>query len=164
MNRAKTILSICSLIIFLLMVKRFYTEALVYEPLTEFQVHTFLTDTKTRLKPESAHREQRAAIQDITLTKLFRMERPVLPPRPLTAIAPPPPPAPEPPPQMVLKGIILEPDGKYRAYIEIDGKRLISLRLGEGVDNITLTEIKERSVSLKWKEQTVELSIDQKRR
>ncbi len=65
---------------------------------------------------------------------------------------------------MVLKGVILDPDGKYRAYIEIDGKKIISLGKGEGLDNITVTDIKERSISLKWKEQTMELSIEPRKR
>lgn len=163
MNALRTWLAISGLLLFVLSFERFYREAIAYSP-------SEITGMRNQ-KPEPGEqksylKEKKDTIPSINgvITKLFGIEEIKMPEKPLTVVAPPPPPPPEPPPQMVLKGIILEPDGRYRAFIEIDGKKMLSLRAGEGVDNIIVNDIKERSVSLRWKDQTMELSIEPKRR
>jgi hypothetical protein len=159
----KTILTVSGLIIFILSLKRFYTEALTYNPGEEIASVAFHYDRQVKEQTITGTKKTEGLRPDF-LNVLFGIEKVKISTQPPVVIAPPPPPPPENPPQMVLKGIVLEPDGGLRAYIEVDGKRIISLRAGEGVDNITVTDIKERSVSLRWKDQIVELSIEQKRR
>lgn len=164
MKRLKTFIAISGLLILIVSLERFYTYAFLYDPVRADHREGAISETR---KGEDKKQEKKftkePSIKE-SLVKLFGVHEIKMPEKPLPEIAPPPPPPPENPPQMVLKGVILEPEGKYRAYIEIDGKRTVSLRAGEGVDNITVTDIKERRVSLRWKDQTMELSIEPKRR
>ncbi len=190
-NRLKTLLSFSALIIFIMNLERFYTEALTYQresPPAGVEVQTLTSgvhrveDSFPPVRPPTVtsppskgnsgkeNKEKVITPQRLDLKGLFgiTVTSPLskelkMPPQPLPVVAPPPSTAPERPPQMVLKGIILEPDGDYRAYIEIDGKRVISLRRGEGIDDITATDIRERSVEIRWKEETLKLSIDPRR-
>ncbi len=164
MKRLKTFIAISGLLIFILSLERFYTYAFIYDPLRSDYIPETIHETQNKQDKKQGEKIIKEPSIKESLMKLFGVHEIKMPEKPLTAIAPPPPPPPEPPPQMVLKGIILEPDGRYRAFIEIDGKKMLSLRTGEGVDNITVTDIKERRVSLRWKDQTMELSIEPKRR
>ncbi|MCX7793778.1 MAG: hypothetical protein N2257_05165 [Thermodesulfovibrionales bacterium] len=161
MKNLRTWLVLSGFILLAISLERFYRQAISYDPLiaapglerTTSNAQVIQNTEKDKPKPEKG-----------ILINLFGIEEIRMPEKPLTTVAPPPPPPPEPPPQIILKGVILEPDGRYRAYIEIDGRKILSLRAGEGVDNITITDIKERSVSLRWKDQSMELSIEPKRR
>jgi type II secretory pathway component PulC len=168
MKDFKTILTLTGLIIFIFSIERFYTEALSYNPSKELKIKEREKENPLSTKRgTSATNQVEARLRP--LNSLFGIEKvkktspQVSPPPPANppAVTPPPP---ETPPQLVLKGIILEPDGRLRAFIEINGKKIVSLRKGEGIENLTVTDIKERSVSLRWKDQIVELSIEQKRR
>ncbi len=164
MKRLKTFIAISGLLTFILSVERFYTYAFIYDPLrSDYRPETIHEPQKQKDNRQEKKPLKEPSIKE-SLVRLFGIHEIKRPEKPLTTIAPPPPPSPpEQPPQMVLKGIILEPGGTYRAYIEIDGKKMLSLRAGEGVDNIIITDIKERRVSLRWKDQTLELSIEPKR-
>jgi|GEM_PF-2660538 len=163
MINLKTLLTVSGLIIFILSLKRFYTEALTYNPVEKIASLAVEDDRQVKEQTITGRKKPEGLRPDV-FNVLFGIEKVKISTQPPVVITPSPPLPPENPPQMVLKGIVLEPDGGLRAFIEIDGKKVISLRSGEGVNNILLTDIKERSVSLRWKDQTVVLSIDPKRR
>lgn len=163
MKRLKTFIAISGLLTLIVSLERFYTFAFVYDPLRSDHRPETIQKTQKRQDIEKEKKPIKEPPIKESLVKLFGVHEIKIPEKPLTTIAPPPPPQPEQPPQIVLKGVILEPDGRYRAYIEIDGKKMLSLRAGEGVDHIMITDIQERRVSLRWKEQTMELSIEPKK-
>ncbi len=151
----KNIVLILSVVLFIFSFKRFMDGAVSYEPGAYLDERTQLEIEKDKKKSVEGAR----ILNTEDIKRLFIPESArKMPEEDLKVVAPPPPPQIEKVPEMVLRGILRHDDGSYTAFIEID-KVVIPLRKGEGIDNISVLDITERRVSIKWKEQRLELSL-----
>ncbi len=153
MNGKNTVL-ILSLILLIFSFKRFMDDAVSYEP------SVYLNEgSGVRVEQEKKKGiDNLRTINTKDMKRLFIPERErKMPEEGLQVVAPSPPPI-EKVPEMVLKGILRHDDGSFTAFIEID-MVVVPLRKGEGIDNISVLDITERRVSIKWKEQKLELSL-----
>ena len=89
---------------------------------------------------------------------LFSAQRTYMEPKPVRIAAPPPPPPKR--PDLALKGIVLDTFGDYVAFIEINQAKSTQLRTGDKVEDIEVSAISEKSVVLKWMDETITLSIE----
>lgn len=65
----------------------------------------------------------------------------------------------EKPPELKLKGIIQGPDGEYIALIQTQEGKTLKLRRGEEREGLTIEMIDPVSVTLRWEESTIELTL-----
>jgi len=63
-------------------------------------------------------------------------------------------------PEMTLKGIVLDQFGDYIAYIEKDRARPVPVRKGDRLDDVDVVDVKQKSVELRWNEETISLSLE----
>lgn len=68
----------------------------------------------------------------------------------------------EPPkrPDMNLKGVVCDQLGDFIAYIEKDRAKAVPVRKGDSLDDVEVIDIKEKSVELRWNEETISLSLE----
>lgn len=149
----KNVFFIISVILFAISLWRFIDSAIYYEPSWSYETGKSVEGDQMNDKKDSDNIRN---LSDDDMRKIFVSRRYTeMPEHDLQVIAPPPP---ERIPEMVLKGIIKHDDGTYTAFIEID-KVVIPLRKGEGIDNISVIDITERRISIKWKDQQLQLSL-----
>ncbi|RMG04512.1 MAG: hypothetical protein D6726_03215 [Nitrospirae bacterium] len=63
------------------------------------------------------------------------------------------------PPELKLKGIIQGPEGEYIALIQTQEGKTLKLRSGEEREGLTIETIDPVSVTLRWEESTIELTL-----
>jgi hypothetical protein len=99
--------------------------------------------------------------RDIAGKNLFSQERGRKPKveKPPEQITRPAPPRPEPLPRLTLSGIIKNPDGSLTAYIKVGENPVTGVRMGDKVYGVTVEEIEERSVKLRWREREIMLKL-----
>lgn len=144
-------------IVVVILLRDLYKEVIAYNPLAdiEFQVRENSAGTK-----QADAAVKTGWSREIIDNNLFGPSRtPIMPP-------PPKPPGPIKPieipkrPDMSLKGIILDQFGDYVAYIEKDKSRPVQVRQGDRLDDVDVIEIKQKSVELRWNDETIFLSLD----
>lgn len=142
-------------VLFVFVAWNFMTEGLLYNPLSEGIVK------KAKIKESVPSKTSYSAAWDASIAEknLFNPLRTYKEPKPP---APPPPPPPPPPkkPDLVLKGIVLDTFGDYVAYVEINQQKVTQLRKGDKVEDIEVSDITEKSVVLKWLNETITLTIE----
>ncbi len=62
-------------------------------------------------------------------------------------------------PELTLKGIVLNQYNEYVAYISKDRDRTVAAREGDRIDDLKVTGITEREVTLEWKGRRITLSL-----
>ncbi len=65
----------------------------------------------------------------------------------------------EPMPEVILSGIIKNPDGSYTAYIKVGENPVSSVRVGDLMHAVSVKVIKERHLELDWKGNAISLSL-----
>ncbi|MBI4689897.1 MAG: hypothetical protein HY754_06485 [Nitrospirae bacterium] len=63
-------------------------------------------------------------------------------------------------PEVNLRGIVFDQYGDYIAYLEKDRAKPVPVRKGDKLDDIEVVDVKQRSVELRWNEETISLSLD----
>jgi hypothetical protein len=63
------------------------------------------------------------------------------------------------PPEIVLKGVMLTRSGLYEAYIEVEKNQPVLVREGQTLEDIYVMGIKEKTVTLKWKNKIIKLDL-----
>ncbi len=140
-------------LIILILLKDLYREAIVYNPLRgiEAKVQEAINNSGKVLPVfESGWGKE------IAENNLFSPSRSPVQPKSQIQMK-----GVEPPkkPEMHLKGIVLDQSGDYIAYIEKDKAKAVPVRKGDKLDDVEVIDIKEKSVDLKWNEETISLSI-----
>jgi hypothetical protein len=150
----KIIMLVIVVCIFLFVSWKFVVNAVLYNPLADIFVK------KATIKQSEPAKGAYAAVWDkiIYEKNLFNTLRTHIEPKPVRAAAPPPPPPKK--PDLTLKGIILDTFGDYVAYVEINQAKSIQLRVGDKVEDIEVSDITEKSVVLKWMNETITLTSE----
>ena len=139
--------------LFLFMSWKFTVSAVLYNPLSDIFVK------KAKIKEsEPAKAAYTPAWDKIIYEKnLFNTLRTYMEPKPVRTVPLPPPPK---KPELTLKGIVLDTFGDYVAYVEINQAKSTQLRKGDKVEDIEVSDITEKSVVLKWLNETITLTIE----
>lgn len=141
------------LLLFLYTVWNFYSEAIIYDPMSELSVKQSVIKEKEGIV--SAYKT--AWSSDIEQMNLFSPARTHIKPKPVVITVPV-----EPPrrPDLVLKGIVSDTFGEYVSYIEIDKTKAVAMRKGDKLEDIEVVDISSRKVMLQWNGEKIELSIE----
>ncbi|MBI5632207.1 MAG: hypothetical protein HZA15_01855 [Nitrospirae bacterium] len=149
----KIIMLVVAAALFLFVSWQFIAGAVLYNPLSE----TLVKKAKIR-ESEPIKATYTVAWDKIIYEKnLFNTLRTYMEPKPVRAAVPPPPPPKK--PDLVLKGIILDTFGDYVAYVEINQAKA-TLRKGDKIEDIEVSDISEKAVVLKWMSETITLTIE----
>ena len=140
-------------VLFLYTVWNFYSEAVIYDPMSELSVKQ--SNIRGQEKIISAYKA--AWSSEIEEKNLFNPSRTYTIPKPVVVTAPV-----EPPrrPELVLKGIVADTFGEYVSYIEIDKAKAVSMRRGDKLEGIEVVDISSRKVVLQWNGEKITLSIE----
>lgn len=149
----KIIMLIIAAALFLFVSWQFIAGAVLYNPLSDVLVK------KAKIRESEPIKATYAAAWDkiIFEKNLFNTLRTYMEPKPVRAAVPPPPPPKK--PDLVLKGIILDTFGDYVAYVEINQAKS-TLRKGDKIEDIEVSDISEKAVVLKWMSETITLTIE----
>lgn len=142
--------------VFLYITWNFYSAAIKYDPLGAVS-QTHIKDKG----PDSAELLQyaKAWTKEIYEKNLFSPSRSYSEPKPIALTNTPfiPPPM---RPNLVLKGIVLDTFGDFIGLIEINQSKAISMRKGDKIEDVELTDISSRQVVLKWNAERIILNLD----
>lgn len=158
MTRRIVILTILAAVM-LSLLWSFYREAMLYDPLKGIE------QTASRKEERSqAHGETRYAwgkeIVEKNLFSPLRGKLPLVPPAPKPEV--------EIPvieiPDLKLNGIIVNQFGEYVVYIQKDREMLPPLRKGDIFGDLSVLDVREKSVDLLWDGQEVRLTMEKMRK
>jgi len=143
-------------LVVLVLLRDFYKETIMYNPLQEIDV---TVKKASNAVGQISSVPEKGWSKDITESNLFSPTRTPVMPRPKM---PPGFKPPEPPkrPDMVLKGVVLDQFDEYVAYIEKDKARAVAARKGDRLDDVEVVDVKQKSVDLKWNDETISLTLD----
>lgn len=142
----------------------FYKDAVLYDPMKELDA---TEGSKGKKETKSDGKFERSWGKEIGEKNLFSKLRGKIPPPP-----PPPPLAPvlplvkaepEPKPEkptLSLKGILPDESGELVALVERNNAKAVALRRGDFLEDILVLNVKERSVDLRWLDETITLSME----
>ncbi len=144
-------------LVVLVLLRDFYKETIMYNPLQEIEVTVKKASNAVGQIPSVP---EKGWSKEITEDNLFSPTRsPLLPKPPQSQLQMK---LVEPPkrPDMVLKGVVLDQFDEYVAYIEKDRARAVAARKGDRLDDVEVVDVKQKSVDLKWNDETISLTLD----
>jgi hypothetical protein len=138
--------------------KKFYTDALRYDPLEKI----ILKKNEGREPVVNVVKLTPGWATDIHEKNLFSQTRTYLEPKPVVQSAAT---LVEPPrkPELSLKGIVLDNYGDYIAFVEIDQAKAMPLRRGDKVEGMEVLDISGKKLVLKWNNEIINMTIEKVR-
>lgn len=154
MIRKWTILGTLAAIV-LMLLWNFTNHAILYSPFDEIQRSA---ENETVAESTKSEEFKHAWGTEILNKNIFSPSRSAPPKqvrpqdaaRKVPAIETPPPPPPLPRPDVVLNGIIRDENNEFIVILSINNQEAVSMRKGDKVDGIEVTDIRERSATMRW--------------
>ncbi len=143
------------LVLLLLFSVGYFLKALLYKPVTYS-----IADKEKKVGVTEKEKEQDAGemnYRKIVEKNIFHPER-----KPVEASSPEEVIEPEVPavmPDIALKGIVQRPDGQFVAYVVIEEGPARPVYAGDRIDDLKVVSITRSDVTMKWRENTIQLSL-----